>query len=349
MTLLLGLCAVALGAEPAVDEPAPRAFGLEAPRFVGRDPADPFRWPRFEALFGTGWAAAGALGDTFVALPVFPAIALEAEWGAPQARLFGSVDSAGLLVWVNGDDASFHLVNASFGATFGGRDLSIGPFATGGFFDFGGGIRVVFTPWDGGSTSSHLRRAGLEARLTALAPGTGEVMLLYVWRTGSGEAAEPQGGQAPSVCDRFDLSAGVAAGRASTEGTWEFVGSTQRYAPSGSLAIGAACESGERGGLFVGLETAPGFAWVPFDDGERVHHLGSVTIGYAVGTQDVTIGPIATAGLFVVGGGARLAVTPFESHGIRHGLDVRALALVPWNGSFEILGMYTLSYDPRRQ
>lgn len=325
-------------------------LGLTLPPFVGPDTADRGVWPRTDVLFGAGWVVGATRGTVWLELPSFPALALTAEAGGPHARFVYGVDSAGFFLWVTETGGGVHLANFMVGSTFGGRDLSMGPFVTAGLFNAGAGLRTVWTPWDARTGS----RVGFEARLTWFAPTTGEAMLLYVWRS-SHERRRPTAAldlplDPRRFCRRFELAVGGAGGATSTRLSWEFVGSEVPYAASGSFAVGAACEAGEGPvGFLLGVETAPLFSYVVPPLGDRVHHMASHTVGLMLGNDLVRIGPIATAGFWTLGGGARIGLTPFQDgQGLRHGIDLRAVALVPYGPSFEAMLLYGVWMDPRR-
>jgi hypothetical protein len=337
----------ALAPEPVAPERRAYVLGTSFPAFVGPED-DGVGWPRTLTTVGFGWVAGSTLGRGTIQLPMFPALALGTEIGGPTARLYLGLDSAGFFLWTwpaanGGLGGGIHLANLTMGGTFGGSDLAIGPFATAGLINVGAGVRAVWSPFETRNGSS-----GFEARLTVFRQATGEAMLLYVsrsshsMRTGGGGAREP-------FCEEFELAAGASAGVSATRDSWEFVGSSAKWRASGSPALAAACETGGSAAWLLGAETAPFYTYITPPEGQRVPHFGSLTVGFSAGGEALRIGPIATAGIWTAGAGARIRLTPFQDrHGQRHGLDVRALALAPFGPSYEVMALYGGWLDPRR-
>jgi hypothetical protein len=336
---------------PMVAAPAaPRrayVLGTSFPAFVGPED-DGVGWPRTITTVGFGWVAGSTLGRGTIQLPMFPALALGTEIGSPAARLYLGLDSAGFFLWTwpaanGGLGGGIHLANLTLGGTFGGSDLAMGPFVTAGLINVGAGVRAVWSPFETRNGSS-----GFEARLTVFRQATGEAMLLYVARS-SHSVRSGGGGAREPFCEEFELGVGASAGVSATRDSWEFVGSSAQWRASGSPALAAACETGGAAAWLLGAETAPFYTYITPPEGQRVPHFGSLTVGLSAGGDAVRVGPIATAGIWTAGAGARLRLTPFEDrHGQRHGFDLRALALAPFGPSYEAMVLYGGWLDPRR-
>jgi hypothetical protein len=93
------------------------------------------------------------------------------------------------------------------------------------------------------------------------------------------------------------------------------------------------------------------FYRVPVANGgadKRLVHSGSMTFGAYAGTDSFRVGPIATAGVWTIGGGVRAIVTPFKTkQGAWHGLELRAMALFPSAPAFQGMAMYHVWFDPK--
>lgn len=357
--------------------PRPRVLGAQVPTFLGARSASPVERLRYQryVVVGSGWAMGSTLDNVWFQIPFFPALAVEMEGGGPRTRWFVGGDSAALFFWITERGGGIHLANASAGVTFGSPRLRTGPFVTGGLLNYGAGLRTVFTPWaDGWNTFK-----GIEMRLTWFAPGTGEVMLLYVWsqpmRPARGVANATSVSSAPSLpplppgdteepwpvigsspprspkvgCHTFHASAGALVGGSSTRYSWDYVGSTVPVAVSGSPMVSLGCEShGPAGRLYVGADTAPVFSYLTRRD-DRLHHMAAYTMGFMFGDERFRLGPIGTAGVWVLGGGVRGVIRLREDRqGLDHHLDVRALALAPSAPAAQLAILYGISVDPWR-
>lgn len=335
---------VAVIAAPRVDVPGTSVLGIDIPPSIGVDPLDPMPGHWADRAIGVGGAFAGGLSGVWPFVPAFPTIAFESTWGGPKLRGVFGLDSSGFLLWVGPTTAAAHLLNVTFGAAAGGRDLQFGPIATLGIADAGLGVRAAWTPF---AAPHEVGRMGVEARLIALAGGAGEADLMWIWRSEARRRPDRSiavGGA--SACAGVALLAGVAGGFSSTTNAWEFVGRDEPFAPSFSPAFGVACEGK---GLLLSMESAPIYAWLAPPDRERLHHMGSVSFGPMFGSDAVRIGPIGTLGIWTSGIGARVAIRPIVDHqGRREGLDLRAVANIPYGPSWEMMALWGVWLDPRR-
>ena len=299
---------------------------------------------------GGGFVRGSKVGTTQLNLGFSPATLAVWESGGGPARAFFGLQSAPLFLWLSGDEGGgITLAMADVGWTFGSDRLRVGPYATIGVIAMGAGVRTVWTPLQ--TRTGDLR--GIEARLTWYARSTGHVGIYFV-RTIPMGAPELYRTPVPdAVCRRFVVAAGMGSSVSSTDRAWELVGQDQATAWSSSPALALGCESGEGPlGWYAGGETAPRMSYrVPTLDGgsDRViRHFGSLTAGPTIGTPRVRIGPIATVGIWALGGGGRAAATPFTSRrGAEHGLEVRALVMAPSAPSGELLLLYHVAIDPR--
>ncbi|MCA9568545.1 MAG: hypothetical protein KC656_11915 [Myxococcales bacterium] len=329
-------------------------LGIQMPNFGGLTPD-----PDYDAIFigGFGVAYGGAIGQSQVPISRFsPSAAGGIERGANRIRTFFGADSAPLFIWVGTGDSAvqegIHLAMATAGMTVGSDRLRAGPFVSAGLLGAAAGVRTVFTPFE----SRAGKLTGIEGRLTWFVPGVAHASLYYV-------SAFPLGRRVPdskrpdvrsSVCDRFGLSAGAAGGFSSTASAWEFVGTDRQYQFSGSPVVTLACDVGaaKSAGWLLGAETAPFFFYrVPIAHGgsdRELHHAGSVTFGPWVGSDRARVGPIATLGVFTLGGGVRAVVTPFSTkQGAWHGLELRATALFPSLPAFQGMVLWHVWFDPK--
>lgn len=354
------------------DVPMAGAWGLAIPRFSGTGGhlASGRVPPEILLVGGIGASAGGALEPGRAALgSIALAAVMEHGRGTRPFRPFYGIDSSPLFRDF-ADTVVTHVALASVGLTLGGPHLRTGPYVTGGFLAAGVGMRTVWTPLETRSGTLH----GFELRLLGLmgpdingqwqafgeAP-VGEVALLYVnglpLGASSGRfdprmpAAAPEGS---GGCRRFAVSTGFAGGVSSTTSAWEFVGSTATWDTSWSPALTMACETGKRSaGVVFGASTAPFYGYrIPFEGlaaDDRVLHLGAAQLGAVFGGDTVRAGPFAQGGVWSLGGGARVVVTPVVARGgARHGLELRAVGLVPSAPSWEGWAMYTAWWDPRR-
>ena len=349
----------------------PHAMGMDLPPLLGSGPLtveERLSKQRY-VLLGTGWVVGGSLDRTLLRIPVFPALSVELEGGGPRARWFIGGDSAGLFFWLidRGTEeepdtrGGIHLANFSAGATFGSPRLRAGPFVTAGIWNAGAGVRAVATPWK----ESRYEQRGVEVRLTYFAPSVGEVMFMYVWseptRKPSALPADHEfqkipdyyaGRELPSgvaVCHRINVGLGAVVGGSSTRHSWQYVGRDVAVEVRASPALAVSCDTGEKGtGMLLSMETAPLFSYLTTGDNRR-YHLGSATAGWMVGGRSWRVGPIATAGVWALGGGVRGAADLFtDKQGLHHRLEVRAQALMLASPAAEGWVMYGVSFDPRR-
>lgn len=361
--------------EPPLKRP-PRFLGVEIPWFLGEGVATEPERMRLQqyVVVGSGWAMGGALRNAWLQIPFFPALSVEMEWGGPHFRWFLGGDSAALFLWMTENGGGIHLANLTTGVTFGSPRLRTGPFVTAGLLNAGAGWRTVFTPFQDGDTFK-----GFEVRLTWFTPATGEVMVLYVWSQPMKRARKrhapqrdvpppviaaedddvhvpirarhrshvPRAAPALAACRRFGASIGVAGGGSSTRYSWEYVGSDVPLSPSVSPVVALQCETGGKGlGLLLGVESAPFFSYLTKDD-DRLHHMGSHTLGVMIGGDGFRMGPTATAGVWTLGGGLRAAIRLKEDEqGLTHQLDLRAMAHWPSAPAGQLMVLYGISFDP---
>lgn len=323
--------------------------GVKMPNFGGLEPD-----PDYDQIFvgGFGVVLGDALGSSQIALSLSPAAVGGVERGRKRIRSYFGADSAPLFAWVAGENASgIHLALASAGFSIGSERLRAGPFATLGLLAAGAGVRAVFTPFE----SRLGKLTGFEGRITWFAPQAAHAGLYYVsaFPLGSRTHAAEVRDTRPSTCHRFGFGLGGAGGVSSTELSWDFVGRNDPYQFSWSPAVTISCENGGKStGWTIGGESAPFFSYrVPTADGgadRRLHHAGSMTLGLYTGGDAVRLGPIVTGGVWTFGGGVRALLTPFETkQGAHHGLELRALALLPSAPSAQGMALYHVWFDPR--
>ncbi len=327
--------------EPPPTELAP-VFGLHIPPSLGPDPTDPEPLHWSDRYVGVGAAIASGLPGVWPFVPVFPALTFETVWGGPRIRGLFGVDSSGFLVWI-GDTGTLHLLNTTYGVALGGRDLQFGPIAALGLFDAGIGFRASFTPLQVHNGDG---RMGLEARILAFAGGAGETDLLWVWRSAGRNQRRVLEQPGRPLCTSLAFLLGAAGGFSSTDGSWQYVGADQPWAPAVSPFAGVACEAD---GFVLGFETAPAYGWLLPPTHDRVHHMGSHTFGPMFERGDLRFGPIGQVGIWTAGLGGRVAWTGFEdAHGRKQGLDIRAIALFPYAPAWEFTAAWGIWTDPRR-
>jgi len=322
-------------------------LGLRMPRFAGLDPD-----PDYDSIFvgGFGLAVGSALGPSQIAVGFSPAAVGGVERGGKRIRSYFGADSAPLFAWV-GDTGGIHLAMATGGFSIGSDRLRAGPFASIGLLGAGAGLRAVFTPFE----SRAGKLTGFEGRLTWFAPQAGHASLYYVSAFPLGRRYGPPSSRATrsSACDRFGFALGAAGGVSSTALAWEFVGRDDAYQFSGSPAFALSCESGSKSsGWHIGGETAPFFFYrVPTTDGgadRRLRQMGTITLGLYAGGNKLRVGPIATAGIWQLGGGVRAVLTPIITKGkVHHGIELRALALFPSAPSGQGMVLYHVWFDPK--
>lgn len=344
---------------PTFWRPAPSTrtvLGADLPDFLGPGAVPPGerQGTQQHLTVSYGWVMGGTLAPTLIQIPAFPSLAMAWERGSPWVRGFAGVDTAGLFFWITEDGGGIHLINGTAGVLFGSPRLRAGPFVTAGVWNAGAGLRLVATPW---RERRNLYR-GFETRLTWFAPATGQVSVLYTLSEARGEPDRIEAGTSPrppdpartgiGACSEVEILAGALIGGSSTADSWEYVGSTVPIEVRGSPAIALGCDTGRRSGLFLGVETAPIFAFLTPGDARRFH-MGSWTVGAMSGSDRVRVGPIGTVGIWALGGGARLAVDVARSrHGFSHRVEARALALAFSAPAGEAWLMYGVAYDPRR-
>ena len=165
-------------------------------------------------------------------------------------------------------------------------------------------------------------------------------------------ASKPPVRSGMPVCGRLTASVGMASALSSTRYSWNFVGSSAPVAFTGSPAVSLSCESGSAPGRvfesFIGMESAPFLRY--FGTGDSVlHHFGTVSGGLMVGSDTLRAGPIGTAGIWVLGGGARVAAgLHTDRQGLRHVLELRSQMLYQGAPSGHFMLMYGVSFDPWR-
>jgi len=251
-------------------------------------------------------------------------------------------------------DTGAHLLDLSLGVAAGSPRFRAGPFVTGGLYSVGAGLRAVLTPW----RVSPTELGGLEARLTWFTPATGEVMLLYVWS--EARRAPSQGRRSthlpatgvvpggPIVCSRLGAGLGAALSASGTGEAWEFVGSGQPIAVGGSPLVSVSCDmGGEHAGAMVSAQIAPLLRYLT-GNGQAQHHLGTVSMGWMVGSPGVRFGPVATIGFWEAQAGARAVADVWvDREGLHHRVELRAGLLTSSVGAGEASLAYVVSYDPR--
>lgn len=152
----------------------------------------------------------------------------------------------------------------------------------------------------------------------------------------------------PMRLDACTAMAGLAGGGSYAPSGWDTVGRSPLLA-SASPALALACERG-RGSfrLYGGVDSAVAFRYLAgasTDAGSRGSHVLAASAGFLYGGDRFRIGPVATAGIAILGAGTRLVWLPFgrRADQIPHGFEIRALALGPAAGpvpSAEIMLMY---------
>lgn len=332
--------------------PSKDVFGAPMPSFAGLAPD-----PEYDAIFvgGFGIAVGSGLGNSSVPVGFSPSAAGGLERGANRWRVFLGADSAPLFIWTNngsnGASSGIHLAMATAGVSLGSDRFRAGPFASAGLLAGGGGLRVVFTPFE----SRAGKLTGFEGRLTWLAPTVAHASLYYVSAFPLGQRGrdDERAAARPSLCRRVGLGVGAAGGLSGTSAAWEFVGQDRTWQTSGSPAASLACDMGRKAvGWTLAADTAPFFFYrTPTADGgadKKLHHAGSITVNPWIGTDAIRFGPAVTGGVFVLGAGLRAVVTPFHtSQGVHHGLELRAQALFPAFPAFQGMALYHVWLDPK--
>ena len=195
---------------------------------------------------------------------------------------------------------------------------------------------------------------------------SGEISLAYVQALPMGGA---QGIQPPTrapvaraasdrstrgPCRRFGGVIGVSAGASNTRSSWDFVGRNVQFDIAATPSASGWCEvaAGPVAWL-VSLDSAPFFRYrVPWDQGQAdqtVRQMGSLTFGPTLGGDAFRVGPIAAGGVWMSGIGARMQLTPIGGDALgHHGLEARALYLVPSVGAGQASLGYTFWMDPRQ-
>jgi hypothetical protein len=328
------------------------------------------RPPERAVTGGMGIAAGSALGGG-QGLGASPIGVVAIEGMERQITPWVGFDTAPFFVQLPADGFVFwHLAMVSAGASIGNPHLRTGPYASLGILGAGVGLRTLWTPFETRSGLIH----GLEGRMTTFADAGGDVLEPVGQVSISYVSSIPMGGKRafdqrlpgvlptaanvrsskPGVCRRFGFSLGAVGGGSQTTLSWDFVGSRFPFEIAATPAASAYCESGsENHGLLVSLDSAPWYRYrIPWGRGlgdTRVAQMGTATLGYALGNDWVRVGPIGTAGIWALGGGARIVLTPLAIKAAgRHGVEARGLLLWPSVGSWEGGIFYTFWMDPRR-
>ncbi len=245
-----------------------------------------------------------------------------------------------LHAWAGDRWAGIHWFVGSAGWLVGNDRLRAGPHLTLGLLGtVGAGGRIIWEPMRVGSI-----RMGPEVQLTLYAPGLAEVMWLW------GATLEPAGVGEPDAvlpCEQATFGLGAAGSVFSTEGSWEYVGTSVTTSWRAGPAMAATCELRDAWlRPFVGFDTAP---WTGFmaKGVPGYGHLGAFTGGVLVGNDTVRGGVHTLAGALLMGAGARLLVTPWEDRrGLRWGGELRANVLVPGFPVWEGHGLVTVAWAP---
>lgn len=355
---------------PFLQVPTRSIWGLPVPLFQdtngqlssGRTP------PNRTMVGGVGWAWGGQIGGAD-GVGLSPTFLVTIEHGAHKpVQGFIGLDSSPLILQI-GNGVFTHLAMVSGGMTLGNPHLRAGPLFSAGLLGVGAGGRAIWTPFERPSGSLH----GLEWRAVAY-PGlqdpqrivTGELSLSYVRAMPmGGQGAVSRPGRAPrarqasertthGVCRRFGGVLGVSAGASNTRNSWDFVGRNIRLDIAATPSASGWCElaTGPLSWL-LSIDSAPFFRYrVPWDAGQAdqaVRQMGSLTTGPVVGGDVVRAGPILVGGIWMSGIGARMQLTPIGSDSIgHHGLEARALYLVPSVGAGQVSLGYSFWMDPRQ-
>ncbi|TNE91074.1 MAG: hypothetical protein EP330_06395 [Deltaproteobacteria bacterium] len=154
---------------------------------------------------------------------------------------------------------------------------------------------------------------------------------------GDSAAASPQTGDPRLVprrsgsIERCTVGFGAAAALSNVRLSWNFIG--RSLVLSGSPALTMACEGPGKVRWWVRGSTAPTLFYVPPADratDQGNPHVAAASLGFAVGSENASIGPYATAGIVLAGFGVRAAFLPFELRGRRrHGPTLDAVYYVP--------------------
>ncbi len=255
-----------------------------------------------------------------------------------------------------GDQAVWPLLMLDVGADVGGAHLRAGPYATAGLVAVGAGLRGYALPirlpngaWSGveGRITVWTGPDAVDGGSTAL---IGSASLAWAGHFALGRKLDVESEGGAPWCARAGFGLGVAGGPSNAENAWEFLGAEDPWTFSASPLVTGWCETGGPVALFWSAETAPFFQWrTPFGTGdESVHLWGSTTAGPSVGTESVRLGPIGSAGVWMLGAGGRLWVSPPLGLHPRPGLELRALALWPSTPAYFGSAVVTISTDPRR-
>jgi len=338
-----------------VQASGPTLLGLRLPQVSGHAPlpGPPVGLWTYRGLRSShGWALDRKTGSIENLLPFggSPARQFAWEFGTDRTRLLLAMHHAPLMIWRSNDWAGWHLFTGSVGMLFGNDVLRAGPHLTAGpVATLGVGGRVVWEPLRMGHT-----RMGPELVVTLYAPGVGEAMLLWGWtvpRVVRGAEALPEPASwakgAPG-CSRLTLGLGVGGTVFSTEGAWEYVGTSASTTWRGSPALAVTCET-RQGAVrpFVGVDTAPYASYLA--DGEPGRgHLAAFTGGVVFGGDRVRTGVHGTAGALIFGVGGRVLITPWQGRGgAWQGIELRGSLLLPGAPVGEGLVLWTVGWDAR--
>lgn len=335
---------------------APTLFGRALPQVSGHAPRPgppPGHWTFRGLRSSHGLALDRKLGgiDTLLPAAFSPARQVAWEFGTDRVRLMLAMHHAPMMLWRSSDWSGWHVLTGSMGMLFGNDVLRAGPHLTlGPVALFGVGGRVVWEPLQLGDT-----RMGPELVVTRYAPGVGEAMLLWGWtvptlREAGLDLPLPDGWStgAPG-CERLTFGLGAGGTLFSTEGAWEYVGTSVSTSWRASPALAVTCETRDTAVRpFVGVDTAPSASYLA--DGEPGRgHLAALTGGVLFGNDRVRAGVHGTAGALLFGAGARLLVTPWQGRGgAWQGFELRGSLLFPGAPVGEGLILWTVGWDARQ-
>lgn len=346
-------------------KPRPERTRKEIPRQQGRK-LGPFRLPVLAGYTHTGPAPdrfamrSVRLSTGFTMLRPFrsaasafplqtsPNLTLMVESGTWNVRLYAGASTAPFSIGI--DNATgvpyWHLLVGRLGVTWGNDRLRVGVHGNLGLVAAGVGVRVVV---------EHIQfrrvRMGFDLYLDVMAQGVAEAGLLWGWtfpRAGDAPQGERWRDGTPG-CRRVTLGLGAGVTVYNTRFSWEYVGTDVNAAVTGGPALVGSCEAGGTGSVrpWLGISTSPWSTWAGPGD-QSLAHLGTLDGGVLFGGPSFAAGLHASAGVMMIGGGARVLWLPFHGEqGARAGFELRGTLLWPSSPAGEVMLLGTMAWDPR--
>lgn len=151
---------------------------------------------------------------------------------------------------------------------------------------------------------------------------------------------EKQAQTGPDLAMGCDLGVGLAVGGTNVSENWAFI--DQSVQGSASPMVSFSCRKGQTNGFvwFAGIDSAPGFVF--FNNELRFRHSLVGTFGLSYFSDSFRVGPFASLGYTLIGGGLRVGVYPFRmKNGYRHGFELRGMVFPQQQFAGQISLMYT--------